>query len=149
MRNRIVNLIFIAMAFSSIQSLGQDNTQRMQYANKVKQYSFMKYAGATLTVTGIVCIIVGVAKESNPPEYTGYGKPPSTLTNEVMGLMVGGIACTGTGIPLWTIGGYNQKKYQQKLTNLSSVLLVDHSSGDLRFPAAFSKNSRIVFKCCY
>lgn len=79
----------------------------------------MKHAGATLTVTGVVCIIAAVAKESNPPEYTGYGKPPSTLTNEVRGLMVGGVVCLGTGIPLWTIGGYNQQKYQKKLKNIS------------------------------
>ena len=111
--------LIIASLLICIQSYGQEKSQKLIYGAKVNQYTFMKRAGTTLTVAGVVCIIAAVAKESNPPEYTGYGKPPSTLTNGVMGLMVGGVACLGTGIPLWTIGGYNQQKYQKKLKNIS------------------------------
>jgi hypothetical protein len=111
--------LIAASLLTFIQSFAQEKPQQLLYGNKVKQYTFMKQAGTVLTVTGVVCMIAGLAKESNPSEYTGYGKPPSTSTNEVMGLMVGGVACLGTGIPLWTIGGYNQQKYQKKLKSIS------------------------------
>jgi hypothetical protein len=111
---KIFPLIAISLLIS-IQSFAQENSQKLLYANKLRQYTSMKRAGATLTLTGIVCIVVGLYKGNNPPVYTGPGKAPSSLTNEVIILMAGGIACTGTGIPLWTIGGYNQQKYQKKL----------------------------------
>ncbi len=77
----------------SVQSLAQRDPDKLRYALKVEKFRKMKTTGAKNTLNGA---------ESN-------------------GLLVYllGVGSLGAGIPLWIVGGHQQRKYERRFESVS------------------------------
>lgn len=78
----------------------------------------MKTAGVVLSIAGSVAIMLAVAQIS----YEDYSPYSSTSDEEdyyIVTTGIAGVSMLGTGVPLWIIGARNQRKYNQRLNNLS------------------------------
>ena len=81
----------------------------------------MKNTGRALTVIGGVLFVTGIVTLANNIKAYNNGSPTYSPADTRKGYLeyLGGIAGLGAGIPLWAVGGHNQRKYEDKLQNLS------------------------------
>lgn len=105
----------------SAQCYAQIDQQKMLYLQKSEKYRKMKNTGRVLTVIGGALWVYGVVTIVNSVNTTNGGTSTSSNGDAQNGALayLGGIAGLGAGIPLWIVGGYNQRKYEGKLQNLS------------------------------
>ena len=94
----------------------QQNTEaieKVDYAAQVEKYRKMKNVGTALTVVGSVLFVSGLVTMYNATDvYDGILGTGAVL-------FVGGCVSLGAGIPLWIVGGVQQKKYSAKPQQLS------------------------------
>ncbi len=115
-------LVLILLLFSmSFVCYSQVDPQKMAYVKKSEKYRKMKNTGRVLTVLGGVLFVSGIVTLSKSSIIYNSNGTQSTIGNPGLGALeyLGGVAGLGAGIPLWIIGGHNQKKYDAKLQNLS------------------------------
>jgi hypothetical protein len=108
----------------SLQAYSQMDPEKALYIAKSEKYRKMKGTGAALTVTGGILAIVGLVTLSNAETTTtsnGYGQQTQTSGNVGAGAAawIFGNIGLGAGIPLWIVGKNNERKYVQKLENMS------------------------------
>lgn len=118
----IIYTILVCCLASEALAQEQD---KILYELKAEKYKRMKNTGAALTVGGGVLAIVGIVVGSNSSvTTTSYGGGPTdtestgSLGFSVAAFLIGG-ASVGVGVPLWIVGSKSEKKYTQKLENLS------------------------------
>jgi hypothetical protein len=94
----------------------QQNTEtieKVDYAAQAEKYRKMKNVGTALTVVGSVLFVSGLVTMHNATDlYDGIFGTGAVL-------FVGGCVSLGVGIPLWIVGGVQQKKYSAKPQQLS------------------------------
>jgi hypothetical protein len=101
--------------------------EKLLYAQKVQKFQNMKTVGVVLTAVGTVSMIVAVVKINDEVEDL-WSTEPEDNTAEIAAVI--GTVGLGAGIPLWTVGAYQHKKYNKKLNDISiSVKLNSQSSG--------------------
>jgi hypothetical protein len=93
-----------------------DADKKLFYAGKSEKFRRMKRTGTTLTILGGVLLTVGIVTLSNSSYYTNYNGQTSSNGNPEAGAaaFLFGVGGLGAGIPLWTIGAHQQKKYFKK-----------------------------------
>lgn len=114
----IVLLVFL---FSiSAHCYAQVDQQKLLYVQKSEKYRKMKNTGRILTVLGSVLFVTSIVTAVNSVNTTTTGTSTQTSNGEYAPwAYLGGVAGLGAGIPLWIVGGYQQRKYEAKLQNLS------------------------------
>lgn len=108
----------------SAQCYAQIDRQKLLYLQKSEKYRKMKNTGRALTVVGGAVWIYGIVTlvKSANAQYNNGGTPTSSSNKDAQNgslAYLAGTAGLGAGIPLWIIGANNQKKYENKLQNLS------------------------------
>lgn len=119
-------LLLSFFTFTALQSVAQQDQEKLLYLKKVEKFRKMKNTGAVLTVGGGILFVVGIATLLNSSTTTtsnGYGSSYTTTQgNPEAGLAayLFGSAGLGAGIPLWIIGKNNHRKYTRKLESVSA-----------------------------
>ena len=104
----------------SIQSIAQRDPDKLFYAQKVEKFRRMKSTGATLTVTGGILVVVGISMILNGTKTTSTQSTSMNSSAETGALVyLLGVGSLGAGIPLWIVGGHQQRKYERKFENVS------------------------------
>lgn len=125
------------LLFSVAQCYAQLNQDKLFYLEKTEKYRRMKRTGSVLTIGGGVLMVVGLVtmvNSSSTTTSTGYGQSyTSTGGNPALGAVgyVLGSAGLGAGIPLWIIGGNNERKYRRLMESASVGIKVDPYSKGL------------------
>lgn len=118
-------LLLIAFLFCiGSPCFSQIEGNRILYEQKVKKYNKMKKTGTALAVSGGILTVVGfvtLLNSSVTTVHSGSYSETYTTGHPVLGgvsflLGIGGL---GAGIPLSIVGAKSERKYQQKLDNLS------------------------------
>jgi hypothetical protein len=94
------------------------NSNNIDYVNKVEKYRRMKIAGTTLTVLGSVLFVAGTITILNSTAEDLFYTESKSTDAGVACFFAGNIALAG-GIPLWIIGAKNQKKYSKLAQQLN------------------------------
>ena len=118
---KIVILLGFILCLSA-QCYAQIDQQKMLYLQKSEKYRKMKNTGRVLTVIGGGLWIYGVVTIVNSINTSNNGGTTTSSSGDLQNgslAWLGGIAGMGAGIPLWIIGGHNQRKYEDKLQNIS------------------------------
>ena len=118
---KIVVLLSFILCLSA-QCYAQIDQQKMLYLQKSEKYRKMKNTGRVLTVIGGGLWIYGVVTIVNSINTSNNGGTTTSSSGDLQNgslAWLGGIAGMGAGIPLWIIGGHNQRKYEDKLQNVS------------------------------
>lgn len=113
--------IFFLCAYLSLvgfPSYGQIKNDKQLYDEKVKKFTRMKTAGMVVSIAGSVAMMLAVAQISNE-DYSLYSSTSDEEDYYIAATGVAGVSMLGAGVPLWIIGARNQRKYNQKLNNLS------------------------------
>ncbi|MEO7991746.1 MAG: hypothetical protein ABI663_19490 [Chryseolinea sp.] len=117
---KILIPLFVIL-FLTFQCYGQVDPQKLKYLQKTEKYRRMKNTGRAITVIGGVLLVTGIVTITNSIKAYNNGSPTYSAGDTQKGFLeyLGGLAGLGAGIPLWAVGGHNQKKYEQKLQDLS------------------------------
>ncbi|HOX82874.1 MAG TPA: hypothetical protein PLS08_07575 [Chryseolinea sp.] len=105
----------------SVQCYSQIDPQKLLYLQKAEKARRMKNTGRALTMVGGVLFITGIVTSvNNIKDYNNTGIPLSSseLRNNFL-LYAGGTAGLSSGIPIWVLGGTNQRKYDDRAMSIS------------------------------
>lgn len=89
-------LLIAFLACIAIESVGQQNQNKLFYAQKAEKYRRMKNTGATLTVAGGILTVVGIVTIANATYETVY-TPTGTYTTATSGNPGPGRCCLFVG----------------------------------------------------
>lgn len=106
-------ILIIIMLLVTTHSIAQLSPNNQNYHYQLEQARKMKSGGATLTVLGGILMIAGGLTVRSSIR-TGEANGETGAICYILG--IGGIA---SGIPLMAVGASNQKKYNEKLQELS------------------------------
>jgi hypothetical protein len=113
--------IFFLCAYLSLAgfpSYGQFKDDKQLYDEKVKKFVRMKTAGMVLSIAGSVAMMLAVTQISNE-DYSLYSSTSDEEDYYIATTAVAAASMLGAGVPLWIIGARKQRKYNQRLNNLS------------------------------
>jgi hypothetical protein len=115
-------ILLIGFLFSiTFHCYSQIDSQKLLYLQKAEKARRMKNTGRALTVVGGVLFISGIVTSvNNINDYNNNGIQPSSseLRNNFF-LYAGGTAGLSSGIPIWVLGGTNQRKYDDRAMSIS------------------------------
>lgn len=136
-------ILLLFLAFTALQSVAQQDPEKLLYLKKVEKFRKMKNTGAALTVGGGILFVVGIvtlASSSTTTVSYGYGNSYSTTEgNPGAGLAayLFGSAGLGAGIPLWIVGKNNLRKYTRKLESVSAGAQLNPQAPGLKLTYRF------------
>jgi hypothetical protein len=115
------SILLCCLIFTAVKTFAQYDPEKMLYIKKAEKYRKMKNTGTLLTVGGVILTVVGVSTLINSTTTTtvnGSGQNQTTSSGNAVGGAIAyvlGVACVGSGVPLWIVGAHAQKKYLRKL----------------------------------
>lgn len=103
--------------------LAQDSSKKDLYTLKIEKFSKMRNTGIGVTIGGVILTAVGIGVLSSAADmpYDTQEEMDAFDTKVLLGTYTTmfGLAGTGGGIALWSIGGSKKKSYQKKLNTLT------------------------------
>ena len=122
----IIVLLVSSRVQAQVRSESPQETSRMAYAGEMEKYRRIKTAGAIMTGVGTVLFITGAIMIDNGNDS---GEKNDPTWGKGVGFLMAGVAGVGTGIPIWSVGGYKYKKYKKLVNSSASLNIKPHRQG--------------------